>query len=76
MTVAAEQLADSGAATATTQWQRWSTTMQIVVTDPDSLPVARREVDVRILRCSGLALLSNSSAPNAIGVVQLPWTSP
>ena len=44
MTVAAEQIAD----TATTQWQRWSTSMQIVVTDPDSLAVARREVDAEL----------------------------
>ena len=45
MTVAPEQLTDSGADTATAQWQRWSTSMQIVVTDPDSLPAARCEVD-------------------------------
>ena len=44
MTVAAEQIAH----TATTQWQRWSTSMQIVVTDPDSLVVARREVDAEL----------------------------
>ncbi len=48
MTVAREQLTDSGADTATTQWQRWSTTMQIVVTDRDSLPAARREVDAEL----------------------------
>jgi FAD:protein FMN transferase len=31
--------------TASTEWQRWSTEMQIVVTDPEALDVARREVD-------------------------------
>jgi FAD:protein FMN transferase len=44
MTVAAEQIAH----TATTQWQRWSTSMQIVVTDPDSLVVGSREVDAEL----------------------------
>ena len=44
MTLASERTA-SGADIATTHWQRWSTDMQIVVTDPDSLPVARRVVD-------------------------------
>jgi hypothetical protein len=29
-------------------WQRWSTSMQIVVTDPGSLAVARREVDAEL----------------------------
>lgn len=29
-------------------WQRWSTDMQIVVTDPRSLPTARREVDAEL----------------------------
>ncbi len=48
MTVDAEQIADTGAHTATTQWQRRSTSMQIVVTDPDSLAVARREVDAEL----------------------------
>jgi len=48
VTVVPEQLFDSGADTATTQWQRWSTTMQIVVTDPDSLAAARREVDTEL----------------------------
>jgi FAD:protein FMN transferase len=48
VTIAPEQLTDSGAATATTLWQRWSTTMQIVVTDPDSLAPARREVDAEL----------------------------
>jgi thiamine biosynthesis lipoprotein len=31
--------------TASAEWQRWSTEMQIVVTDPEALDVARREVD-------------------------------
>jgi len=48
VTVSPEQLIDSGADTATTQWQQWSTTMQIVVTDPDSLPAARGEVDAEL----------------------------
>ena len=48
MTAAPAQLDDSGADTATTQWQRWSTTMQIVVTDPDSLAAAREEVDAEL----------------------------
>ena len=48
MTAATEQVTDSGADTATTHWQRWSTSMQIVVTDPDSLPVARRLVDAEL----------------------------
>jgi FAD:protein FMN transferase len=41
MTVDAPDLAHS-------QWQRWSTDMQIVVTDPGSLPTARREVDAQL----------------------------
>jgi FAD:protein FMN transferase len=48
MTVARGHVIDSGADNATTQWQRWSTTMQIVVTDPDSLAAARQEVDVEL----------------------------
>jgi thiamine biosynthesis lipoprotein len=48
VTNASEQLLDSGAGTATTTWQRWSMSMQIVVTDPDSLAVARREVDAEL----------------------------
>jgi thiamine biosynthesis lipoprotein len=31
--------------TAEMQWQRWSMNMHLVVTDPDSLPDAKREVD-------------------------------
>ncbi|MDT5110664.1 MAG: FAD:protein transferase, partial [Mycobacterium sp.] len=38
MTVIAEQ-------TAEIMWQRWSMTMHLVVTDPDSLADAKREVD-------------------------------
>jgi FAD:protein FMN transferase len=38
MTVGAPDVAQS-------QWQRWSTDMQIVLTDPGSLSTARREVD-------------------------------
>jgi thiamine biosynthesis lipoprotein len=38
MTTVIEQIA-------ATEWQRWSTDMQIVVTDPDCLAVACREVD-------------------------------
>ncbi|MGX9792350.1 FAD:protein FMN transferase [Mycobacterium sp. MMS18-G62] len=34
--------------TATTHWQRWSTTMQVVVTDSDCLVSARREVDAEL----------------------------
>ncbi len=45
MTLSIERTAGSGPDTATTHWQRWSTGMQIVVTDPDSLPAARCEVD-------------------------------
>jgi thiamine biosynthesis lipoprotein len=48
MTVDAEHLADTGADTASTRWRRWSTSMQIVVTDPDPLAVARREVDAEL----------------------------
>jgi len=48
VTASPEQITDSGADTATTHWQRWSTSMQIVVTDPHSLPVARREVDAEL----------------------------
>ncbi|AGB26806.1 membrane-associated lipoprotein involved in thiamine biosynthesis (plasmid) [Mycobacterium sp. JS623] len=48
MTNPSEQLIDSGAGTATTRWQRWSMSMQIVVTNPDSLAVARREVDAEL----------------------------
>jgi len=48
VTVAPEQLTDSGADTATAQWQRWRTSMQIVVTDPDSLAAARWEVDAEL----------------------------
>ena len=48
MTATAAQIASTGADTATTQWERWSTTMQIVVTDPDLLAVARREVDAEL----------------------------
>jgi thiamine biosynthesis lipoprotein len=48
VTVAPWQITDSGAVTATTTWQRWSTSMQIVVTDPVSLAVARREVDAEL----------------------------
>ena len=33
---------------ATTHWQRWSTSMQIVVTDSDCLVAARREVDAEL----------------------------
>jgi len=48
VTLDAERIADTGATTATTCWQRWSTDMQIVVTDPESVPVARREVDAEL----------------------------
>jgi thiamine biosynthesis lipoprotein len=47
MTVA-PQVAATFEETATTEWQRWSTSMQIVVTDFDSLAVARREVDAEL----------------------------
>jgi thiamine biosynthesis lipoprotein len=43
-----EPVVDTSAQTATTEWQRWSTSMQIVVTDPDCLAVARREVDAEL----------------------------
>ena len=33
------------AVTSATEWRRWNTDMQIVVTDPDYLALARREVD-------------------------------
>lgn len=33
---------------AAVDWQRWSTDMQIVVTDPDCLAVARREVEAEL----------------------------
>ena len=48
MTGTAAQIASTGADTATTQWERWSTSMQIVVTEPDSLALARREVDAEL----------------------------
>lgn len=48
MTTAPERIAESGVETATTHWQRWSTSMQIVVTDPDSMPGARHEVDAEL----------------------------
>ncbi len=35
---------DTGVPIATTEWRQWSTDMQIVVTDPDSLCAARQEV--------------------------------
>jgi FAD:protein FMN transferase len=35
-------------ATATTEWARWSTSMEVVVTDPGSLLVAREEVDAEL----------------------------
>ncbi len=41
MTAVAEKIA-------TTEWQRWSTDMQLVVTDPASLADARREVDAEL----------------------------
>jgi FAD:protein FMN transferase len=41
VTIAAIDIAQS-------RWQRWSTNMQIVVTDPESLPTARREVDAEL----------------------------
>jgi thiamine biosynthesis lipoprotein len=41
--IAAEQ-----AAFAATEWHRWSTEMQIVVTDPEALAVARLEVDAEL----------------------------
>jgi len=44
MTVAPERLQE----TATQQWQRWSTGMQIVVTEPAALPAARRAVDAEL----------------------------
>jgi thiamine biosynthesis lipoprotein len=48
VTVASQQIADTSSGTAETQWQRWSTHMQIVVTDPGSLPATRREVDAEL----------------------------
>jgi thiamine biosynthesis lipoprotein len=48
VTVSSQQIADIGSGTAETQWQRWSTHMQIVVTEPGSLPAARREVDAEL----------------------------
>jgi FAD:protein FMN transferase len=48
VTINAEQIADFRAETATTQWQRWSTRMQIIVTGTDWLPAARREVDAEL----------------------------
>jgi FAD:protein FMN transferase len=47
MTVA-KQAAPTSAETATFEWQRWSMSMQIVVTDPDCLGIARREVDAEL----------------------------
>jgi len=48
VTIAAQQIPDFRAETATTQWRRWSTSMQIILTEPDSLPVARKEVDAEL----------------------------
>jgi thiamine biosynthesis lipoprotein len=45
VTTAAKQVENTDGDTATTQWQRWSTDMQIVVTHADALACARREVD-------------------------------
>ena len=44
-TGAAVEFTAGATATAATEWARWSTTMQVVVTDPGSLLVAREEVD-------------------------------
>jgi FAD:protein FMN transferase len=43
-----EQDADACAGTASIEWQRWSTNMQIVVTDPERLGRARCEVDAEL----------------------------
>jgi FAD:protein FMN transferase len=40
--------ASTAADTATAHWERWTTDMQVVVTDPDSLCVARAEVDIEL----------------------------
>lgn len=45
MTTTREQTTDHPPRTAESRWQRWTTDMQIVVTDPDSLAAARRETD-------------------------------
>ena len=44
MTAPAHHLEDL----ATRHWQRWTTSMQIVVTEPSALPDARREVDAEL----------------------------
>ena len=44
----AEQVGTAAAEVATTEWQRWTMSMQIVVTDPGCLGVARREVDAEL----------------------------
>jgi thiamine biosynthesis lipoprotein len=41
-------ISDTRAQLATTEWQRWSTEMQIVVTDQDSLDRARQEVEAEL----------------------------
>jgi len=71
VTVTPEQITDSGAGTATTTWQRWSTSMQIVVTDPDSLAVARREVDAELDTIEAAA-----DAPAVTGSVPAPAPAP
>jgi thiamine biosynthesis lipoprotein len=43
-----EQVADASSGTASIEWQRWSTNMQIVVTDPDRLARAQCEVDAEL----------------------------
>lgn len=48
MTSAAVESKDADAATADSQWERWSTTMHVVVTDPASLRLAREEVDAEL----------------------------
>lgn len=47
-TAAAVESTAGATATAATQWARWSTTMEVVVTDPGALLVAREEVDAEL----------------------------
>lgn len=44
----AERAGAAFAGAATSEWQRWSMTMHIVVTDPECLVAARREVDAEL----------------------------
>ncbi|CAN5744101.1 FAD:protein FMN transferase [soil metagenome] len=48
MTIAAEQSTELTMETAETHWRRWTMDMQIVVTDPDRIDLARQCVDAEL----------------------------